>query len=88
MKIKNYWDANKLCEWEMLQKLQVGGFEWFEDKYKFNKDFVKNYNEDSDTGSFLKVGIQYPRKLHKSYNDLPFLPERMKVEKLESLYAV
>ena len=27
MKIKNYWDANKLCEWEMLQKLQVGGFE-------------------------------------------------------------
>ena len=61
---------------------------WFEDKYKFNKDFVKNYNEDSDIGSFLKVGVQYPRKLHKSYNDLPFLPERMEVKKLESLYAV
>ena len=61
---------------------------WFEDKYKFNKDFVKNYNEDSDIGYFLKDGVQYPRKLHKSYNDLPFLPERMKVEKLGSLYAV
>ena len=33
--------------------------------------------------NFLKVDIQYPEKLHKHHNDLPFLPERMKMEKVE-----
>ena len=41
----------------------------------------KNYNEDSDEGYFLKVDVQYLEKLHK-LNNLPFLAERMKIEKL------
>ena len=57
----------------MLQKLQVGSFEWVEDTYKFNKDFAKNYNEDSDIGPFPEADVQYRRKLHKTHNDLPFL---------------
>ena len=30
-----------------------------------------------------KVDVQYLEKLHELYNDLPFLPERMKIEKVE-----
>ena len=32
-----------------------------------------------------KVDIQYTVKLHSMLNDLPFLPERIKIEKVEKL---
>ena len=38
-------------------------------------------------GYFLEVDVQYPEKLHERHNDLPFLPERMKIEKVEMLIA-
>ena len=44
-----------------------------------NKDFIKNYNEESDKGYFFEVDVQYTEKLHKCHNDLQFLPERMKI---------
>ena len=31
---------------------------------------------------FLEFDVQYLEKLHELHNDLPFLPERMKIEKL------
>ena len=31
--------------------------------------------------------IQYTKKLQELHNDLPFLPERMKIEKVEKLVA-
>ena len=49
------------------------------------EDFIKNYNEESDEGHFLEVNVQYPEKLHELHNDLPFLPERIKIEKVEKL---
>ena len=60
-------------------------FERIEDTSQFNEDFIKNYNEKSDEGYFLDVDVQYPEKLHELHNDLPFLPERMKIEKVEKL---
>ena len=30
---------------------------------------------------FLEVDVDYHEKLHKLYNDLPFLPERMSMPK-------
>ena len=54
---------------------------------KFNEDFIKNYNEESDEGYFLEVDVQYLEKLHELHNDFPFLPERMKIEKVEKLVA-
>ena len=51
---------------------------------RFNKDFIKNYNKDSDVGYFLEVDIQYPESLEKLHNDLPFLPKRMKLERLKN----
>ena len=43
-----------------------------------------NYNKDSDVGYFLEVDIQYPESLEKLHNDLPFLPKRMKLERLKN----
>ena len=47
-----YLDANNLYRWAMSQKLN--GFKWEDDLSKFNKDFIKKYDEDSNTGIFLK----------------------------------
>ena len=69
-----YWDVNNLYGWAMSQKLPVNNFEWMKDTSQFKKDFMKNYNEESDEGYFLKVDIQYLEKLHEFHNDLPFLP--------------
>ena len=82
-----YWDANNLHGCAMLQKLPVNNFEQIEDTSKFNENFIKNYDEECDEGYFLGVNIQFPEKLHELHNDLPFLPERMKIENIEKLVA-
>ena len=82
-----YWDVNNLYGWAMSQKLPVNNFEWIKDTSQFNEDFIKNYNEEIDEGYFLEFNVQYIEKLCEIYNDLPFLPERMKIEKLEKLVA-
>ena len=82
-----YWDVNNLYDWVMSQKVPVNSFEWIKDTSQFNGDFIKNYNEESDEGCFLEVDVQYFEKLHKLHNDLPCLPERMKIEKVEKLTA-
>ena len=71
----------------MLQKPPVNDFEWIKDTSQFNKDFIKTYNEERDEGYFLKVDVHYLEKLYELHNDLPFLPERMKIEKEEKLVA-
>ena len=80
-----YWDVSNLYGLAMSEKLPVNNFEWIEDNSQFNEDFIKNYNEESDEEYFLEVDFQYPEKLHELHNDLPFLPERMKIEKVEKL---
>ena len=67
----------------MSYKLPVNSFEWIENTSKFNEEFIKSYNEESEEKCFLKVDIQYPEKFHKLHIDLPFIAERMKIEKLE-----
>ena len=71
----------------MSQKLPVNNFEQIKDASQFNEDFIKSYNEESDEGYFFKVDVQFLEKIHELYNDLPFLPEKMKIEKVEKLAA-
>ena len=80
-----YWDVNNLYGWAMSQKFPVNKFEWIEDASQFNEDFMKNYHKESDKGDFLEVDVLYLEKLHKLYNDLSFLLERMKIEKVVKL---
>ena len=54
-------------------------------KSKFNEDFIKKYDEDSNTWYFLEVDIDYPKTLFDGHKDLTFLPERQKVEKVGKL---
>ena len=76
IKIKNcqylqHWDVNNLYRWAMQQKLPVNNFELIENTSQFNEDFIKNYNEE----------------LHKQHNNLRYLPEIMKIEKVKKLLA-
>ena len=43
-----YLDANNLYGWAMPQKVPVGGFKWEEDLSQFNKDFIRNHDENSN----------------------------------------
>ena len=48
---------------------------------------LKNCDEDSDKEYILEVDGEYPKNLNYLHSDLPFLPERMKIN-AASLYAI
>ena len=80
-----YLDANNLYGWAMSKKLPVRGFKWLDNLSMFTEEFIKNYDENGDKGYILEVDVEYPKKLHSVHSDLPFLPERMKINKCEKL---
>ena len=55
---------------------------------KFSEDFIKSYNKNSDKGYFLKADIDYPKELLNLHEDLPFLTETKKVNKVEKLICI
>ena len=82
-----YWYVNNVYSWEMSLKLPVNNFKWIKCTLQFNEDFINSYNEESDKGYFLEVDVQYLEKLHELHNDILFLTERLKIEKVEKLIA-
>ena len=52
---------------------------------KFNENFIKNYDEEGDGGYILEVDNEYSKNLRDLHSDLPFLPERMKINKCSKL---
>ena len=53
--------------------------------FKFKEDLTKDYDEESDERYFLQIDVQYLEKFYELHNDLPFLPERIKIEKVKNL---
>ena len=82
-----YVEANNLYGWAMSQELPVGNFEWIEkdDLSKFEEEFIKNYDVNSDKGYILEVDVKYPINIRMLHRDLPFLPQRMKINKCSKL---
>ena len=80
-----YLDANNLYDCAISQLSSVNGFDWVKNLSKIDEDFIKRYDEDSDKGYIFDVDIEYPRELHDFQSDLPFLPERMKVNKCNNV---
>ena len=69
----------------MSLKLPLGGFNWDEATSQFNEDFINICNKNSHIGYFIETDFQYPEKLLELDNDLPFLPEKIRIEKVEKL---
>ena len=80
-----YVDANNLYGWAMSKKLPADGFKWVDDLSIFTEDFIKSYDEEGDVGYLLAVDVEYPIKVRLSHKYLPFLPEKMKINKCTKL---
>ena len=52
-----YYYVKNLYGQTMPQNVPLGGVEWLEDTPKSNKNFIKSYNEYSDSGCCFKVGV-------------------------------
>ena len=76
-----YLDANNLYGWAMSQPLPTGGFKWVD----VNPNEISELATRTDKGYILEVDISYPKDLHDSHNDLPFMCERMEINGVEKL---
>ena len=80
-----YVDANNLYGYAMSKKLPTGDFQWIEDISIFTEDYIKNYDENSDTGYLLVADVTYPKDLYEQHKYLPFLPDKIKIDKSTKL---
>ena len=76
-----YLDANNLYGWAMSQPLPTGGFKWVD----INLNEISKLATRTDKGYLLEVDVSYPKKLHDKHNDLPFMSERMEINKVKKL---
>ena len=76
-----YLDANNLYGWAMSQPLPTGGFKWVDIKPGEIRKLVKCKYK----GYILEVDVRYPRELHDSHNNLPFMCKCMKINGVEKL---
>ena len=65
----------------MSQKLPINGFKCKKSVSKFDEDFIKNYNENSNKGYILEIDIKYPKDFLNLHGGLPFLADRKKIQK-------
>ena len=70
-----YLDANNLYGYGMSKKLPLKDYKWA-DSSMITEEFIKNYDENSDTGYLLKADVEYPKELASAHRDLSFLPKR------------
>ena len=82
-------DTNNLYGWAMSQALPTGEFRWINIKESEvePKNMIEKLMNNSkwNYGYLLEVDVDYPRDLHNSHNDLPFLCKKIKVNGVEKL---
>ena len=79
--IIQYLDANNLYGWVMSQPLPTGRFKWVDIK----PEEVHKLSKREHFGYILKVNVRYPTELHNSHNELPFMYEKIKINRVEKL---
>ena len=80
-----YLDANNPYGWAMSQDLPTGGFTWEKNVERFTTKKIGNLVRNGRKGYILEVNVDYPTELHEKHNNLPFMPEKMKINKVEKL---
>ena len=78
-------DINNLYGETMSQKLPVDSFQLKKNASKFNKKFIRNYDEDRDKRYIFELDVKYPKRLHNFHSILLFLPKRMKIKKFNKV---
>ena len=58
---------------------------WISKYRRLNRRHDKKYDENDDYEAVFIVDVDYPKYLHKLHSDLPFLPERKKINNVEKL---
>ena len=76
-----YLDVNNLYGWAMSQLLPTGGLRWVDVSPNDISELVKCKNE----GYLLEVDVKYPKELHDDHNDLPFMCEKMEINRVKKL---
>ena len=76
-----YLDVNNLYGWAMSQPLPTGEFKWVD----VNPNEISELATRTDKGYILEVDVSYPKDLHDSHNDFPFMCERMEINGVEKL---
>ena len=74
-----YLDANNLYGWAMSKALPIGNFKFLKGKEKEEifRELERGYRPLENIGRVFEVDLEYPRELHDSHDDYPFLPERL-----------
>ena len=80
-----YLDKNNLYGWAMRKPLPTGGFKWVNDLSRFTPDETDEIAKHGSKDYLLEVDVKYPKELHDLHNDLPFMWEKMKINKDEKL---
>ena len=80
-----YLDANNLYDAAMSKKLPMKGFKWLDNIERIDEEFIKEYNEINDKGCVIEADVDYPQELHDLHSDIPFLSERMIINKTKKL---
>ena len=76
-----YLDANNLYGWAMSQLLATGNFRWV----NIDPSQIRTLATSKIKGYLREVDVRYPAELHDSHNDLPFMCERMEINRVEKL---
>ena len=66
----------------MVQNLPTYRFLWKKAE-EFTLKKIDELVKKDNRGYLLKVDVEYLKELHENHNELPFLPERMKIGREE-----
>ena len=81
-----YLDANNLYGWAMNQPLPIRVvLSERKEVERFTPKKIANLVKNGRKGYLLEVDVEYPDKASQdTHNDLPFMPEKMKINKVEN----